>query len=215
MNNSNFQILSSLELTNLVSIFNLKSFPMYFPRILVSIGFCLIFVTCTVIKTTNDTTSPSLSTWLYNVESDPVIIRSTNSEMNVTNNCPTSNGYFTDLNNSTLEVGVFASDPGGIDNMKIEISPVRKSDIRNLVAINNPALTPTLTQTAPLEVTISANFNNRLTGQMIKFDVRGIDTIMLINAEASDLLLHRSAFVDSDAGTFYPARVLHSDLCQD
>jgi hypothetical protein len=187
---------------------------MSFPRILASLGFCLIFVTCTVIKTTNDTTPPTLSAWLYNVESEPVIYRSTDSEMNVTKNCPTSNGYFTDLNNSTLKVGIFASDPGGIDNMKVEISPVRVSDIRNLVAINNPALTPTLTQTAPLEVTISANFSNRLTGQMIKFDVKGIDSIMLINAEAYDLLLHHSGFVDADAGSFYPARVLHSDLCQ-
>ncbi len=187
---------------------------MSFIRIFISLGCCLIFATCTVIKTTNDTTPPTLSAWLYNVESEPVIIRSTDSEMNVTNNCPTSNGYFTELNNSTLEVGIFASDPGGIDNMKVEVSPVRVSDIRNLVAVNNPALNPTLTQTAPLEVTISANFSNRLTGQMIKFDVKGIDSVMLINAEAYDLLLHRSVFVDGDAGTFYPARVLLSDLCQ-
>jgi hypothetical protein len=182
-------------------------------RILFGFGCCLIFVTCTVIRTENDTTPPTLSTWLFNVESEPVIIRSTDSNMNVTNNCPTSNGYFTDLDDSTLEVGVLASDLGGIDNMKVEISPVRLSDIRNVVAVNNPALTPTVTQTAPLEVTISADFSNRLTGQMIKFDVMGIDSLMLINAEAFDLLLHRSVFVDGDAGSFYPARVLLSDLC--
>ena len=176
---------------------------------------CLIFATCTVIRTENDTTPPTLSAWLYNVESKPVIIRSTDSDMNVTNNCPTSNGYFTDLDDSTLEVGVLASDPGGIDNMSVEISPVRLSDIRNVIAVNNPTLTPTVTQTAPLEVTISADFSNRLTGQMIKFNVMGVDSVMLIKAEAFDLLLHRSAFPDPDAGNFYPARVLLSDLCPD
>lgn len=184
-------------------------------RIFAAFACCLIFATCVTIKTENDSTPPTLSAWLYNVESEPVIFRSTDSDMNVTNNCPTSNGYFTDLNNSTLEVGVLASDPGGIDNMSVEISPVRLSDIRNVVAVNNPALTPTVRQTAPLEVTISADFSNRLTGQMIKFDVMGIDSVMLIKAEAFDLLLHRSAFVDRDAGTFYPARVLLSDLCPD
>lgn len=182
-------------------------------RILAGLGACLMFGTCVGVRTENDTTPPNLSAWLYNVESDPVIIRSTDSDMSVTNNCPTSNGYFTDLDDSTLEVGILASDPGGIDNMKMEISPVRVADIRNVVAVNNPALTPTVTQTAPLEVTISADFSNRLTGQMIKFDVMRIDSVMLINAEASDLLLHRSAFVDGDAGTFYPARVLLSELC--
>ncbi len=183
-------------------------------RIFISFIFCLIFVSCTVIKTSNDTTPPTVSAWLYNVESKPIIIRSTDSDMDVTNNCSSNNGYFTQLNNSTLEVGIFASDPGGIDNMKVEISPVRLSDIQNVVAVNNSALTPSLSQTAPLEVTISAHFNNRLTGQMIKFDVKGIDSLMLINAEAVDLLLHRAVFVDGDAGSFYPARVLHSDLCQ-
>ncbi|PHL00474.1 hypothetical protein CGL56_05430 [Neolewinella marina] len=168
---------------------------------------------CTVIRTENDTTPPTLTAWLYNVESDPVIFRSTDADTEVTNNCPTNNGYFADLDDSTLEVGILASDPGGVDNMSIEVSPVRVSDIRNVVAVNNPALTPTLTQTAPLKVTISAEFSNRLTGQMIKFDVMGIDSVMLIDAAAVDLLLHRAAFVDPDAGTFYPARVLHSDLC--
>lgn len=188
---------------------------MSFFKILAAVGCCMIFATCTVIRTENDTTPPTLSAWLYNVESDPVIIRSTDPDMNVTNNCPTNNGYFTSLNNSTLEVGVLASDRGGIDNMKVEISPVKVADIRNVVAVNNPALTPSVTQTAPLEVTITANFSNRLTGQMIKFDVMGIDSVMLINAEAFDLLLHRAQFVGSEGGSFYPARVLHSDLCAD
>lgn len=184
-------------------------------KILAGFFCCIFFATCTVIKTENDTTPPTLSAWLYNVESEPVIFRSTDPNMNVTNNCPTNNGYFTDLNNSTLEVGILASDPGGIDNMKVEISPVRVSDIRNVVAVNNPALTPTVSQTAPLEVTITANFNNRLTGQMIKFDVMGIDSVMLINAEAFDLLLHKAVFVGSEGGSFYPARVLLDDLCED
>ena len=106
----------------------------------------MIFATCTIIKTENDTTPPTLSAWLYNVESEPVIFRSTDPDMNVTNNCSSNNGYFTELNNSTLEVGILASDRGGIDNMKVEISPVKIADIRNVVAVNNPTLTPSVTQ---------------------------------------------------------------------
>ena len=178
-------------------------------------GICclLLFATCTSITTENDITPPNLSAWLYNVESEPVIFRATDSDMEVTNNCPTNNGYFMDLNNSTLEVGILASDPGGIDNMSIQISPVKRKDVRNVVLLNNPTLTPTVRQSAPLEVTITAHFTNRLTGQLIKFDVMGIDSVMLIDADAQDLLLHKVGFVDGDSGSFYPARVLLDDLC--
>lgn len=190
---------------------------MPFTRILIFTGCCLLFATCrtcSMIETRGDTTPPKLTAYLFNLEADAVPFRSTDPNIEVARNCATSSGYFADLNNSTLDVGVMASDRGGIDNMAVRISPVRRQDIRNARAINNPDLVLSIVQTDPLEVTISADFTNRLTGQIIKFDVMGVDSVLLIDAEAEDLLLHRSAFIQSGVSSA-PGRVLHSSLCPD
>lgn len=185
---------------------------MLFTKTLMFLSFCLLFVTCTIIRTEGDTTPPTLTAYLYNLEAEPVTIRSTDPNVNVVSNCASSSGYFTSLNNSTLDVRVMASDRGGIDNMAIKISPIRREDVRNARAMNNPEHLLSVTQTGPLEVTISAEFTNRLTGQIIKFDVIGVDSVLLIDAEAEDLLQQRSAFLQSGVNA-HPARVLDNSLC--